>query len=73
MEEWWFLRTGCFIAGDTRGGEERLTRWWRTRSVHHAGGDSQRGADGREDADDGLDNKLPGLFLGHGCGELVNE
>ena len=41
--------------------------------MHHAGGDSQRGADGREDADDGLDNELPGLFLGHGCGVLVNE
>ena len=61
------------VKSRSRGGEERITQWWRTRSVHHAGGDSQRGADGREDADDGLDNKLPGLFLGHGCGELVNE
>ena len=35
-------------------------------SGHHAGGDSERGADGREDADDGLDDELQGLFLGHG-------
>ena len=35
------------------------------RSGHHAGGDSERGADGREDADDGLDDELQGFFLGH--------
>ena len=33
--------------------------------MHHTGGDSQGGADGREDADQGLDDEFPGFFLGH--------
>ena len=44
--------------------QDKIMRW-RLWSVHHTRGHPQRGANGRQNTDNRLDNEFPGFFLGH--------
>ena len=51
----------------------RLFPGKRASDVRHAGGDAQRRADGGQDADDGLHNEFPSLFLCHSSKKVFNN